>query len=84
MPTADAQILPRGTGYLTDVGMNGNHYSILGVDTEGPLQRFVQQLPVKFSHETTGPLEGGALVIDVDPSTRKTTAIAQIRKIMNA
>lgn len=84
VPTADAEILPRGTGYLTDIGMNGNHHSVLGVDTAAPLQRFLQQIPVKFSHEDEGPKEIGALFLDIDPATGKTTTIAQIRKIVNA
>lgn len=84
VPTADAQILPQGTGYLTDVGMNGNHHSVLGVDIPGPMQRFLQQTPVKFSHEGEGAKEIGALLLEVDPQAHRTTAIAHIRKIVNA
>ncbi|MEX1997353.1 MAG: TIGR00282 family metallophosphoesterase [Candidatus Andersenbacteria bacterium] len=84
VPTADAQILPQGTGYISDVGMNGNHHSILGVDTPGPLRRFLLQTPVSFSYEQGGAVEVGAVVLDVDPREGHATNIAHIRKIMNA
>lgn len=83
VPTSDYQILPQGTGYISDVGMSGSYHSILGVDTAGPLQRFLQQVPVKFSHEGDGSYEVNALLLEIDPAKRATTAIAQIRKIMN-
>lgn len=46
--TADERILPGKTAYITDVGMAGLYNSILGVDKEGPLQRFLTQLPHKL------------------------------------
>lgn len=84
IPTADAQILPRGTGYVSDVGMNGNYHSIIGVETASSLQRFLQQIPVKLNvEEDTGSLEIGALFLDIDASSGQTITIAHIRKIMN-
>lgn len=84
VPTADAQILPQGTGYISDVGMNGNYYSVIGVDRSGPLKSFTSQLKVSKTFEEVGPLEIGALVLDVDPATGKTLHIAHIRKIVDA
>lgn len=46
--TADERILPANTAYISDVGMAGLYNSILGVDKEGPLQRFVTRLPYKL------------------------------------
>lgn len=83
VPTADAQILPRGTGYITDVGMNGAYHSIIGVDPAGPLKTFRQQTPAKFDPPEGGPLEVNALYLDVDPKQGTTTDIAQIRKILD-
>lgn len=83
VPTADAHILPKGTGYITDVGMNGNHYSIIGVDRQGPLKRFLQQIPVRFTFDDNGPLEVNAIVLDIDPRSAQTTSVAHIRKIVN-
>lgn len=84
VPTADAQILVGGTGYISDVGMNGSYHSIIGVDPAGPMRSFLQQRPSAFEPVEGGPLEVGALFLDVDSTTGKTTTIAQIRKIMNA
>lgn len=83
VPTADEQILPAGTGYITDVGMVGNYNSILGVDKEGSLKTFLNQMKVRFTFEEVGPYEVGALVLDISPQTGRTTHIAQIRKILN-
>ena len=49
IPTADARILPRGTGYITDVGMSGPYDSILGRDIQPIVSRFLDGLPRKFT-----------------------------------
>ncbi|MGH9857099.1 MAG: TIGR00282 family metallophosphoesterase [Acidobacteriota bacterium] len=81
VPTADAQILPQGTGYITDVGMNGAYKSIIGQDITGPLTMFVTQLKHKFSPPTEGAVEINALLLTIDPSQGKTTDITLIREI---
>jgi len=48
-PTADARILPRGTAYVTDVGMTGPYRSVLGREVEPVLQRFIDGMPRKFT-----------------------------------
>ncbi len=83
VPTADAQILPKGTGYITDVGMNGAYYSIIGMDMAGPLRTFRTQVKTKMKPPAAGPIEINALVLDIDPSTRSTTAIALHREILD-
>lgn len=83
VPTNDAQILPQGTGYITDIGMCGSHNSIIGVDKEGPLKSFLTQMKMSVTFDDVGPLEVGGVLLDVDPTTGKTTNIAQIRKILN-
>ncbi len=82
VPTADAQILPQGTGYITDLGMNGAHHSIIGMDAKAPIKQFLTQLRAKMEPPESGPLEVGALFLEADPSTGKTTTIAQIRRIL--
>lgn len=84
VPTADAQIMPQGTGYITDIGMTGNYESIIGVDKEGPLKTFLTQLKTKYTFDNIGKHEVNALLLDIDPAQNKTTNIAHIRKIMNA
>lgn len=83
VPTADRQILPGGTAYISDIGMNGLHHSIIGVDTAGSLKRFLTQVPHKLTLEDEGPLEVNAVLINIDPSTGQARDIAQIRKILN-
>lgn len=82
VPTADAQILPKGTGYITDVGMNGAFNSSLGMDKKAPLKQFLTQLRSKMEPPETGAMEVGALFLEADPTTGKATAIAQIRRIL--
>ena len=48
VPTRDAKILPRGTGYVTDVGMTGSNDSILGVRKEDVIERFLTMRPTRF------------------------------------
>ena len=53
--TADERILPKGTAYLTDVGMTGPHDSIIGVEIEPALGRFLTALPARFETATGNP-----------------------------
>ena len=46
--TADERILPKGTAYLTDVGMTGPHDSIIGVTVDAALGRFLNAMPARF------------------------------------
>lgn len=83
VPTADAQILPQGTGYITDVGMNGGYHSIIGMDLPGPMRMFLTQLKSKMEPPVEGPVEINGLFLDINPSSSKTEEIAHIRKILN-
>jgi 2',3'-cyclic-nucleotide 2'-phosphodiesterase len=48
VPTADARVLPRGTAFISDVGMTGSRASVLGVKPEQALKALISQMPVKF------------------------------------
>jgi len=82
VPTADAQILPQGTGYITDIGMNAGYKSIIGMDIKGPMNMFLTQIKDKMEPPSEGPIEINALVLEADPQTGKTTSIALERKIL--
>lgn len=84
IPTADAQILPEGCGYISDVGMCGLHNSVIGIDREGPVKGFLTQMKIKQTLDSGGPLEVNALLVDIDPAKSRTISIALIRKILNA
>src|SRR5213596_423950 len=66
--TADERILPKGTAYLTDVGMTGPHDSIIGVDTEAALGRFLTALPARFETATGNP-RLNAVIVEADEKT---------------
>jgi metallophosphoesterase (TIGR00282 family) len=75
--TADERILPKGTAYLTDVGMTGPHDSIIGVEVEAALGRFLTGLPAKFETATGNP-RLHAVIIDADERTGLATAIERL------
>ncbi len=54
VPTADHQILPRGTAYMTDAGMTGDYDSVIGMDKEEPVRRFATKLPSTRFEPATG------------------------------
>src|SRR5258707_3467020 len=66
--TADERILPKGTAYLTDVGMTGPHDSIIGVEIGAALGRFLTALPKKFETATVKP-RLNAVIIEADEQT---------------
>jgi metallophosphoesterase (TIGR00282 family) len=88
--TADEQILPGGTAYLTDVGMTGPYDSILGRRYDRVLTATLVGIPQFFDVATGDPRLGGA-VVTVDPKTGHATAIrrvmldqAQVRELMTS
>ena len=75
--TADERILPNGTAYLTDAGMTGPHDSIIGMEREPSLARFLNGLPSKFEPASGNPRLNGA-VIEADDKTGRATKITRI------
>jgi metallophosphoesterase (TIGR00282 family) len=75
--TADERILPKGTAYLTDVGMTGPHDSIIGVEIEPSLGRFLNALPAKFETATANP-RLHAVVVETDAQTGRATEIERL------
>jgi metallophosphoesterase (TIGR00282 family) len=74
IPTADTRILPNGTAYQTDVGMTGPYDSIIGVEKDLVLRRFLTGIPVRME-AARGKVELHSVIVDVDESTGKATAI---------
>jgi metallophosphoesterase (TIGR00282 family) len=75
--TADERILPNGTAYLTDAGMTGPHDSIIGMEREPALSRFLTGMPSKFEPATGNPRLNG-IIVDADETTGKATAVTRI------
>jgi 2',3'-cyclic-nucleotide 2'-phosphodiesterase len=75
--TADERILPKGTAYLTDVGMTGPHDSIIGMEVEPSLARFLTGMPAKFEL-ATGNARLNAVLVEADERTGRATRVARI------
>jgi hypothetical protein len=76
--TADERILPKGTAYISDVGMTGAHDSVLGRKKESVLKSFRTQMPVPFEIATDDVRMNGALIM-VESSTGRAEKIERIR-----
>ncbi len=76
--TADEKILPKGTAYITDIGMTGPHDSVLGRGVENVLKSFRTQMPFPFDI-ATGDVKINAILVTVDSNTRKAERIKRIR-----
>ena len=70
VPTADTRILPGGTAYQTDAGMTGPYQSVIGVETEIILRRFLTAMPVRMEAARNG-VELHSVILDVDDVTGK-------------
>jgi 2',3'-cyclic-nucleotide 2'-phosphodiesterase len=77
IPTADERVLPGGTAYLTDVGMSGPYDSVIGVETELVLRKFLTGMPGKFEAAKGNPKMCTALIA-CDPQTGRATSIQRI------
>lgn len=77
VPTADERILPNGTAYQTDVGMSGPYDSVIGVERELVVQRFLHGLPGKFEAAKGNPKMCAAL-IECDGATGRATSIRRL------
>ena len=76
--TADERILPKGTAYITDIGMTGAHDSVLGRGAESVLKAFRTQMPYPFEI-ATGEVKMNGVLVTVDSNTRKAEHIERIR-----
>ncbi len=80
IPTADAQILKKGTGYITDIGMVGPFPSVLGVKSEIIIKKFITEKPLRHELPETGKIEINAVLLEIE--NNKTTNIQHLRKII--
>lgn len=82
VPTADAKILPKGTAFVSDVGMVGARDSVLGVEPEIIIQKLKSPLPQKFEWAETGPAVFSSVLIEVEGGRARD--IKRIDKIIDA
>lgn len=79
VPTADETILPAGTAYITDVGMAGPFFSVIGVVKEDVIRRFLTSIPAKFEFASQDA-RLNAVLVDVDSATGKARSIERIHR----
>jgi 2',3'-cyclic-nucleotide 2'-phosphodiesterase len=82
VPTADADVLPKGTAHITDVGMCGSLDSSLGVKFESVIPRWRDELQTRNILETTGRRQFNSVLIEVDEINGHSRKIESIQKIL--
>jgi metallophosphoesterase (TIGR00282 family) len=68
-PTSDERVLPAGTAYMSDAGMTGDYNSVLGMDSEEPLNRFLTRIPRERFEPSNGPGTLSGLAVEIDDKT---------------
>ena len=79
VPTADHQILPRGTAFVSDVGMTGDYDSVIGMDKEEPLVRFLRKIPTARFEPALGEATLCALAVETDDTTGLARRVGAVR-----
>ena len=79
VPTADAQVLPGGTGYLTDAGMCGDYDSVIGMDKAEPMRRFITGMPKARFTPALGEATLSGVFVETDDQSGKATRVAMVR-----
>lgn len=77
--TADEKILPKGTGYITDIGMTGPKYSVIGMDIQASIKRFETTLPERYK-TATGECILNGVIFEIDESNNKVKSIKRLNK----
>jgi 2',3'-cyclic-nucleotide 2'-phosphodiesterase len=72
VPTADAEVRPKGTAYISDVGMTGPYAGVLGREVEPVVGRFLDGMPRRFP-VAEGDVRLSGVLIDYDPVTKRAT-----------
>ncbi len=83
VPTADARTLPKGSAYMSDVGMCGSLDSSLGVSYSSIIPRWRDGYQTKNELETHGRMQFNALLADIDEKTGHATSVEHIRRILD-
>jgi len=80
--TADERVLPGGTAYITDAGMTGPFNSVIGVETDAIIKRFLTGIPNRFD-QAMGDVRLNGVVVSIDSKSRKATGIERIQRPVN-
>ena len=77
VPTADGQILPKGLGFVTDLGMTGPAESVLGIRPEQAVNRFLGGLPRRFE-PAPGPCKLESVLFSIDTDQRRCVSVERV------
>jgi metallophosphoesterase (TIGR00282 family) len=77
VPTADETVLPQGTAYITDMGMTGPYESIIGMERQSVIKKFLDQLPTRFE-VATGDVRLCGVLLEIDATTGRASSILRI------
>jgi 2',3'-cyclic-nucleotide 2'-phosphodiesterase len=78
-PTSDHRVLPNGTAFISDIGMCGDYNSVLGMDIEEPINRFLTKIPRQRFEPASGPGTLSGLAVDIDDATGLARACSAFR-----
>jgi calcineurin-like phosphoesterase len=79
VPTADHQVLPGGTAFMSDVGMTGDYDSVIGMAKEEPVSRFLRKIPTSRFEPALGEATLCAVAVETDDATGLARRIAPVR-----
>jgi 2',3'-cyclic-nucleotide 2'-phosphodiesterase len=79
VPTAEHQILPHGTAFMSDVGMTGDYNSVIGMDKDEPLNRFLRKIPSARFEPALGEATLCALAVETDDATGLALRVGAVR-----
>ena len=79
VPTADHQILPSGTAYMTDAGMTGDYDSVIGMQKDEPLRRFTSGIPSSRFEPAAGAATLSGVAVETDNATGLAVKVAPVR-----
>lgn len=79
VPTADHRVLPEGTAFMSDVGMCGDYDSIIGMERDEPISRFLRKIPGARFSPALGEATLSGVAVEIDDRTGRATAIAPLR-----
>ena len=78
VPTADHRVLPGGTAFVSDLGMVGSPDSVIGMQVDDVLKRFLTGIPTRMRPVEKGPINFNSVLIDVDDETSKAVGISRV------
>ena len=78
-PTSDHRVLPNGTAFISDIGMCGDYNSVLGMDVEEPISRFLTKVPRQRFEPASGPGTLSGLAVEIDDETGLARACSAFR-----